>query len=162
MTTYLTELTKTEGFIISETVSEIVPKYKRIRKNIKITMVSSPADVVQYAKTIWTEDLDYCEAGIIILVDASHQIIGHCKITEGGRSSATVDIAKILAIALVTNASAFFFLHNHPSGNLTFSEADVKISKALKTGGNTVGVKLLDSIIISSAGYASLRSNIGW
>lgn len=155
-TRYLNELIKNEGWKVSETVSVIVPKYKRIRKKINNTQLQSSSDVAKFARKIWDDKIDYCESVYIILVDGSHSVIGHCKISEGGRTSSTVDIAKILSLALITNSTGFFFLHNHPSGLMEFSEADKKISKALYDGGQTVGINLIDSIIISSSSYRSM------
>jgi DNA repair protein RadC len=53
-------------------------------------------------------------------------------------------------------ASALILAHNHPSGNLTPSEPDLKITKMIKDAANLLDVSLLDHLIVSDQGYLSM------
>jgi len=48
-------------------------------------------------------------------------------------------------------------VHNHPSGTLTPSSADIQVTQNLKEIGDLMGIPLLDHLIVSASGYISLR-----
>ena len=55
------------------------------------------------------------------------------------------------------NATSILLTHNHPSGKLQASDADLQITKKLKTAGEQLDVKVLDHIIITENGYLSFQ-----
>jgi DNA repair protein RadC len=57
--------------------------------------------------------------------------------------------------ALKTNASSIILAHNHPSGNLQPSDADVKLTQKLAEAGKVLEITLLDHLIVTSEGYYS-------
>jgi DNA repair protein RadC len=61
--------------------------------------------------------------------------------------------------AILANAVAIIVCHNHPSGDLVPSDADIKITKQLIAAGELLGIKVLDHLIVSYQGYKSLRDN---
>ena len=63
----------------------------------------------------------------------------------------------IFKIAFEQNATAIILTHNHPSGRLEASDADLKITKQLKLAGNQLTIPVLDHIIITENGYLSFR-----
>jgi DNA repair protein RadC len=61
-----------------------------------------------------------------------------------------VDVKSIFSIAIKANACAIVLCHNHPSGNLTPSDADKQLNKRVKEAGKLLDIAVLDSVIISS------------
>jgi DNA repair protein RadC len=60
--------------------------------------------------------------------------------------------------ALELGAQALIVVHNHPSGDLTPSEADIAMTKELRTAAHHLGLVLHDHLIIARGGHASFRS----
>jgi len=61
--------------------------------------------------------------------------------------------------AILNTASGLVVAHNHPSGNMTQSEADIKITRKIKETGSLVDVQLLDHLIINDSDYYSFADN---
>ena len=61
----------------------------------------------------------------------------------------------VFKIAIDNQASCMILAHNHPSGNLNPSQADIKLTKKLKNGGEMLDIRILDHVIISEKGYFS-------
>jgi len=62
----------------------------------------------------------------------------------------------IFQVAIKSNSSGLILAHNHPSGNLQPSEADLKITRKIKEAGALLDVSVLDHIIIADEGYLSM------
>ena len=65
---------------------------------------------------------------------------------------------EIFRNALLLNAVSIVMVHNHPSGDSTPSGQDMKVFEQLKTAGDTVGVKVADSMVIGQGNYFSLAT----
>jgi len=57
----------------------------------------------------------------------------------------------------LTAASAVVLVHNHPSGDATPSDADVKVTRDLIRAGHVLKIEVLDHVIMGNPGYSSLR-----
>lgn len=77
------------------------------------------------------------------------------KISEGGIAGTVVDPKKIFNISLAQHATSIILGHNHPSGNIQPSEADVAITKKVRESGQLFAVAVLDHIIIGDDSYYS-------
>jgi len=99
-------------------------------------------------------DLNY-EVFKIILLNRNNRVLKIETISTGGVAGTVVDPKIIFKKALDMQASSIVLSHNHPSGNLKPSQADESITKKLKTAGETMDIKVLDHLIISSDGYFS-------
>jgi DNA repair protein RadC len=65
---------------------------------------------------------------------------------------------EIFRLAIVTAASAVIVLHNHPSGESSPSEADIKVTRDLIRAGQLLKLELLDHVIIGTGNFSSLRA----
>jgi len=95
----------------------------------------------------------------IILVSRNNTVISTNKISQGGISGTVTDVRLILNAAVEKLASGILLAHNHPSGNLTPSEADIKITKKIKDASALLDLSVLDHIIVSSQGYLSMADD---
>jgi DNA repair protein RadC len=91
----------------------------------------------------------------LILMDRSNQIIRKVSVSEGGFSGTIADPKKIFKLALDNFASSIILCHNHPSGNIQPSEADIKLTKKLKEAGSVLDLPVLDHIICGEEKYFS-------
>jgi len=95
----------------------------------------------------------------IILLNRSNTVLGIYPLSKGGVSGTVVDAKLVFSVALKCNASSILVAHNHPSGNLTPSEADKKITEKLKKAGEYLDIVLLDHLIITKEDFYSFSDN---
>lgn len=91
----------------------------------------------------------------VILMNKANGIIKKSKISDGGISGTVVDPKIVFKEALDNLASNIILIHNHPSGNLKPSAADVTITNKIKEAGNLLDIPVLDHIIFTDNGYFS-------
>lgn len=103
------------------------------------------------------------ESLVGILLNARRRIIGQYFISHGTLDTILVLPLCVFRPAIVANASALILMHNHPSGDPTPSDADVKVTRDLMRAGLTLKVELLDHIVMGRStadqtkDYCSLR-----
>ena len=90
-----------------------------------------------------------------LYLNRANKIIAYDKISRGGVSGTVVDPKLIFKNALKHLASSIILVHNHPSGQLKPSNADISITKKLKEAGNVLEIEVLDHLIISDEGFFS-------
>lgn len=133
---------------------------KTIKKNeINAVNVCTSVKAAEYARAFYSDDLTIYESAFIILLNRRNNTIGWAKIGQGGLDATVVDKRIVCKYAIDSLASGVIFVHNHPSGNLQPSPADLSLSKELKEALGILGVRLLDSIIITEDNYYSLHDN---
>jgi DNA repair protein RadC len=99
-------------------------------------------------------DLPYEEFWLLLL-NRANRVVKKVKISEGGISGTVVDPKKIFQICLEQHATSIILGHNHPSGAVTPSEADNKITKKIKDCGLLLDVAVLDHIIVGDDRFYS-------
>jgi DNA repair protein RadC len=91
----------------------------------------------------------------VIYLNKACDVIGRERISVGGTAGTVADIKIIFQKAIENKASAIIAAHNHPSGNLKPSDADVDLTRKMKEAGKILELLLLDHLIISERGYYS-------
>jgi len=91
----------------------------------------------------------------VMLLNRSNKLIENSCISKGGTSGTVIDTKIILNKALSKLASAIIVCHNHPSGNLSPSNADIRITEKISRAAKTMDIILLDHIIIAGDNYYS-------
>ncbi len=91
----------------------------------------------------------------ILLLNNSNEVLGIYPMSKGGITGTVVDIRLIFAVVLKCNATGILLAHNHPSGKLKPSEADISITKKIKSAASIMDICLLDHLIITKNGYYS-------
>lgn len=95
------------------------------------------------------------EAFWIVLLNRANRVIKKHQISQGGVAGTVADPKIIFKIALEELASAVVLAHNHPSGNLTASQADIDLTKKLKESGKLLEIQVIDHLIIAGNKYMS-------
>ena len=92
----------------------------------------------------------------VMLLDRGNKITDHFKISQGGISGTVIDVRIILKNALEKLAVSLILCHNHPSGTMEASDADLKITRKIKQSAEVMDISVLDHIIIGQNRYLSL------
>ena len=95
----------------------------------------------------------------VILLNRSNQIMERFHLSKGGVTGTVIDVKIILKKALLKLVPSFIVIHNHPSGNLQPSEADIEITRKLKDSAKIMDITLLDHLIVTQHGHFSLADS---
>lgn len=100
------------------------------------------------------------EIFLSVMLTSRNHLIGVETVSIGSVNSAILSPGEVFKGALLANAVSIILCHNHPSGDLSPSEEDIRITKRLIEVGKLLGVKVLDHLIVSDQGYRTLRDHI--
>jgi DNA repair protein RadC len=128
----------------------------RRRRNedaVDLTKITSSKAVFEVMQPIIGE-LSHEEFWVLFL-NNSNKILFKSQLSKGGMTGTMVDVRIVFKIAFEQNATAIILTHNHPSGKLQASDADIQITKKIKTAGQQLDIPVLDHIIITETGYYS-------
>lgn len=150
----MTELN--ESFAFEYVLSK---KYRTIEQTDKISLCSA-VDVAEFAKTLYNGDIGIYESFFCIYLNNSNNVLGYSKISQGGITNTPVDIRLIFNNAILSLSTAIILIHNHPSGKLTPSHADISITRKIKEAGELLDIRVLDHLIITEEDYISIIDQI--
>lgn len=95
------------------------------------------------------------EAFWIVLLNRANRVIKKHQISQGGVAGTVADPKIIFKAAVEELASGIILAHNHPSGNLAASQADIDLTKKLKESGKLLDIQILDHLIVGDKSYFS-------
>lgn len=116
-------------------------------------IIKSSRDAYHFFQPL-LQDKNYEEFWVLLL-SKNHSIIKPYQVSDGGISHTVVDPKRVFKAALEHNTSSLVLCHNHPSGNLNPSKADIKLTHKLIQASKTLDIQILDHIIVSNTGYFS-------
>jgi DNA repair protein RadC len=87
----------------------------------------------------------------ILLLNTRRRLIRRVQISQGTLDTLLVHPREVFQTAIAANASAVILVHNHPSGDPTPSEADVRVTRDLIRAGHLLKIEVLDHIILGRA-----------
>jgi DNA repair protein RadC len=135
-------------------LAEIKVSYKTsITPKIKITKGEDAYKVLLNSWNIDTIELQ--EEFKLLLLNKANEVLGIYPLSIGGITGTVVDVRLIFAVALKCNATGIIMCHNHPSGNLKPSTADINLTNRIKECSTLLEVSLIDHLIISKNGFYS-------
>ncbi len=94
---------------------------------------------------------------LALLLDTRGRLIKVSEISVGSLDGSIVHPREVFKEAISASAASVIFVHNHPSGDPTPSEDDIKLTKRLAEAGEIMGIDVLDHIIIGDKEYLSLK-----
>jgi DNA repair protein RadC len=97
------------------------------------------------------------ECFVVLHLNTRRRIKGHHLVSIGTLDTLLVHSREVFRAPIVAAASAIVLMHNHPSGEPTPSEADVKVSRDLIRAGQLLKIEVVDHIIIGRSNHCSLR-----
>lgn len=100
-----------------------------------------------------------CDAPVeecwVLLLNQSSYVIGAVRISQGGIASTLVDVRCVMREAILRRATALILCHNHPSGSITPSTDDDRMTASVCQAGKAVNIRVLDHLIITDGKYYS-------
>jgi DNA repair protein RadC len=103
------------------------------------------------------------ECLIVLLLNTRRKVLGHCLISTGTLDTILVHPREVFRPAIIGAAAAIVLMHNHPSGDPSPSEGDIKVTRDLIRAGQILKIEVLDHVVIgkpdgdTGKGYSSLR-----
>ncbi|NVO20319.1 MAG: DNA repair protein RadC [Bacteroidetes bacterium] len=94
-----------------------------------------------------------------VLLNRANRVIRTIMISSGGITGTVVDPKKVFKLALENNATSMILGHNHPSGQVQPSEADISLTRKMKQAGDILEIAILDHIIIGDEKYYSFADD---
>ena len=85
------------------------------------------------------------------------KLIGHNPVTLGSLDTCYIHAREVFRPAIIAAGAAVVLMHNHPSGDPTPSEGDIKATRDLIKAGQLLKIELLDHVIVGDSRHASLR-----
>jgi DNA repair protein RadC len=98
-----------------------------------------------------------CECFVVLLLNTRRRVKGHNLVSIGTLDTILVHPREVFRVAVVASAASVILMHNHPSGNPTPSEADLKVTRELIRAGQLLKIEVLDHVIIGNPNRSSLR-----
>ena len=166
---YVGKLASCEIASVDELFSELTPKrkalaeaavelYKRVQiKQAERKQVISSETACNILKPL-IGDIEVEEFWAIYL-NQSNKVIRKERLSAGGITGTLVDVRLIMKGALLCNATGMIVAHNHPSGNEKPSGEDNRITEQIKKAADTLNIRLLDHVIITSNTCYSYMDN---
>lgn len=122
-------------------------------------MVSTPIEAAHYWRQCVATDPRFDperEIFVVLVLNARKRIKGHILVSTGTLDTLLVHAREVFAPAIVMRAAAIVLMHNHPSGDPSPSEADVKVTRDMMRAGQLLKIEVCDHVIM---GHPSLRDH---
>lgn len=130
------------------------------KPQVERLQVKNSQDLYKLGLAVFDADqIEWVESFIVIGFNRQNKVLGWSKISQGGVAGTVADPKVIFQTLLNWNAASAVIMHNHPSGNTAPSQADINLTKKIKTGAEMLEITLLDHLIITTNGYYSFADN---
>lgn len=136
--------------------TQIMAGFELWRRQFEVSdrpIIDSPERAVAQLTDIRDKKQEYF---VCLSLDGANRLIAKRIISIGTLTSSLVHPREVFAEAIADHAASIIVAHNHPSGNLTPSEADRAATERLQNAGELLGIKLVDHIIATKDSYASI------
>jgi len=128
-------------------------KRRRLEKALALKKITASKAVYEVMQPL-IGDLKHEEFWVLYL-NNSNVILSKQCLSKGGLTGTLVDVRLVFKPALSLLATGIILCHNHPSGALTPSESDKKLTQKIKNAGATLDIKILDHLIVTEKKYFS-------
>lgn len=140
---------------LTKLVPEVKVKINR-GKRTNADQVTSPRTAVEIVrKWITKNKIETQEYFIVMFLDRSNKVLGIYLNTIGTMNSVIIDRRLVYSAALQIGAQAMMIFHNHPSGTLSPSDADLTFTREFVKGAKEIEIQCLDHIILTKDGFYS-------
>lgn len=136
-------------------VAEVTLSYRSKVKPSERPQIRSSRDAERIFRVAWSEDMELLEELVVLFLNKSNKVISFFRVSRGGHSGTVVDAKIIFSAALKALASGMVLAHNHPSGSLKPTSADIEQTRKLCEAGKVLDISVLDHLILTTDGYFS-------
>ncbi|MHA7099526.1 JAB domain-containing protein [Roseivirga pacifica] len=107
----------------------------------------------------WDDDqISLVEEAKVMFLDNQLRMMSIATVSKGGMSGTVIDPKIVFSIALKRRSSSIIISHNHPSGRLKPSHADISLTRKFLEAGKLLEINVADHLIISEEGYYSMAN----
>lgn len=136
------------------TPPEIEIRFIKSGANPKIDNTYTAAEVIRSIEDI-KKNMTSKEMMYALYLDKAGRVMNALKLGEGTEKNVTVNVCEMIMGAYLNKCTDFIITHNHPSGKTRPSKEDLAMTELAKNSAQTVGMKLIDHIIIAEDEYYS-------
>lgn len=148
------------GFQSLFAVSEVELVYRSKVSPSDRPYVSTIRSAYDILITAWDANkIEMVEQCYVLLLNRNNRCIGIANIGTGGITGCVVDPKIVFATALKANATSIILAHNHPSGNLKPSNADIALTQKIREAGKFLDMRVIDHMIVTPRGYYSFAED---
>jgi DNA repair protein RadC len=137
-------------------VSEVKISYLSKLQASDRPRINSSRDAENIFRANWSDDMELLEEFLVLFLNRANQVTGLYRASRGGTSGTVVDVKIIFASALKALACGIIVAHNHPSGNLQPSQADIDLTRKIRKAGEVLDIPVLDHLILTRNGFYSI------
>lgn len=144
------DLMSVKGMALAKT-TQFMAAFELWRRQFEVTerpIIDSPEKAVAQLSDIRDKKQEYF---VCLTLDGANRLIAKRVITIGTLTASLVHPREVFADAITDRAASIIVAHNHPSGNLEPSRADIDITMRLKDAGELLGIDVIDHIIMTSS-----------
>ena len=117
--------------------------------------IASSQALSEFVRKVFPVQIDYREAFMCVYLNAANNTIGFTVVGLGGLTGTIADPKTVFQHGLLCNARSVVLVHNHPSGNLTPSQADINLTNKMIDCGKLLDITVLDHLIITEESFYS-------
>jgi DNA repair protein RadC len=139
----------------SLTKKELINQLKALEVAEPTKKITSPESVFALVSDIIDKKQEHF---VIITLDGANKVINKHALFVGTLNATLVHPREVFAAAIEDRAASIILSHNHPSGQLVPSREDISITKRLKSGGEILGIEVLDHVIVTMSGFYSMKT----
>ncbi len=134
-------------------VAEIQLTYRTGFNLSNAPVIRQSTDAFNVLSACWNPDtISLFEEFKVLLLNRAHKVLGVINVSSGGMTGTVIDVRLVFGAALKGAATSLILSHNHPSGNLKASEADLTLTRKLVEAGKVLDLPVLDHIILTPEG----------
>jgi DNA repair protein RadC len=160
------DLSKEQPLVVNDSGKFSVPEIDIKKTGVKTeyqfakNKITRSSDTYEVFKSYWDKNnIELVEEMNVMFLNKMNKPIGIYQHTKGGIDGTILDVEVVCGLAVKSLCKGVIIAHNHPSGNLNPSEADIRVSKNLKQALDLFSITLLDSLIVTQDGYYSLADS---
>ena len=124
-------------------------------KVIKEECINTPSNMLNWLR--FNIGFSNQEEFLVVYLNAGGRIIKSEILFKGSRNTSVIGVDEVMRKAILLKSSGIIVCHNHPSGRVKPSSADIEITKNLTMACEMLGIKFYDHIIVSKEGYYSFK-----
>lgn len=136
--------------------TQIMAGFELWRRQFEVSerpIIDSPEKAVKQLVDIRDKKQEYF---VSLTLDGANRLIAKRIITIGTLTTSLVHPREVFADSITDRAAGIIVAHNHPSGNLTPSAADLEVTQRIKDSGILLGIHLTDHLIITAKSFVSI------
>ena len=111
------------------------------------------ADVLRETNRLYT--VEHLQ---VVCLNTRRRLIAIENVAQGTLDQVIMHPREVFSVAIARRASAIILAHNHPSGDCTASESDIKVTREIMRAAQLLKIELVDHVIIGQESHASLKA----